>query len=107
MREGGFYVTQDVASARHYPVLCITHMYLAVFSWSLTLLWSCFCARDATPGQYDRVFRYVCLSRACGCLETHQCVIIIIIIRRNICSAPFTDKIRTAVHYIVSKKNRS
>ena len=37
---------------------------------------------------------------------THKNVIIIIIIIRNICSAPFTDKIRTAVHYIVSKKQK-
>jgi len=33
-------------------------------------------------------------------------IIIIIIIIRNICSAPFTDKI-TAVHYIVSKKTEA
>jgi len=37
--------------------------------------------------------------------QDREIIIIIIIIRiRNICSAPFTDKIRTAVHYIVSKK---
>jgi len=31
---------------------------------------------------------------------------VIIIIIRNICGAPFTDKIRTAVHYIVSKNQK-
>ena len=47
-------------------------------------------------------------SAATNC-STAQHLVIIIIIRiriRNMCSAPFTDKIRTAVHYIVSKKQK-
>jgi len=38
---------------------------------------------------------------------TTTTIIIIIIRISNICSAPFTDKIRTAVHYIVSKKTEA